>query len=187
MYKSIPILAIGLAVTFFARASDFLRYEKTIHPSLGAFQFELLGVPAEPRSEPCESCSGINASLVISDTSGKVLQRIQPMSFPDFRGWLDFLDVNGDGYVDLLVYNQPEGAGPLTHADIWVYVPRVGSFVMSQEISGRGEVKKSKRANCISIEFKSGPMRYTSEEWCFNQTKWHWRLVGRTEDEPEDK
>jgi hypothetical protein len=180
MHKLIAFLALGLSFTLVAQAGDFLRYEKKIHPSIGVLQFELIGVPAEPMSDECESCNGIDATLEISDASGKVLQRIPQKDFPVFRGWLDFLDVNGDSYVDLIVYNQPEGSGPLTHADIWIYDPRLRLFVLSKEISGRGEVKKPKRSNCISLEYKSGLMGYTSEEWCFNKAKGYWRLVRRS-------
>jgi hypothetical protein len=186
MHKIRVLTLLLIATTSLARAAEFLHYEKAIHPSVGALRFELVGVPATPK-EQCCSGEDVKATLVVTDKSGKVIQKIPQDYFPVDRGRFDFLDVNGDGHFDLLIYNQRGGVGPLMHADVWMYVPRLGLFVISKTLSGRGEVSKSKRTNCVLVEYKSGPMGYTTEEWCFNQAKGLWKLVGVSGGEPDDE
>jgi len=186
MHRFRTITLLCLALPTFAHGAEFRHYDKAIHPSVGILRFVLSGVPVNSGESTCCSGEDIKATILISDSSGKVVQKIPQDFLPVDRGGLDFMDVNGDGYVDLLIYNNRGGAGPLMQADIWIYAPRLGVFVMSKTLSGIGDVKKSTRTNCVLLDNKTGN-GYATEEWCFNQMKGLWKLLGTASEQPEDE
>ena len=106
------------------------------------------------------------------------LQSIQSMVMlyePKFEIW----DVNGDGFNDVVFYNQYAGYGgaPTRGAHVLIYAPQLKRFVPSVTLSDRGELSPAKARGCVLVEFKSGPTGYTTEERCFNLRKGLWTLV----------
>lgn len=98
---------------------------------------------------------------------------------PQLESW----DVNGDGYKDVLFYNvQGHSANPA--ADVFLFVPKLGTFVQSMTLSGMQELQPAKRKGCVLTQYKSGPMGYTTEEWCFNIKTGRWRMVRSEGGEP---
>lgn len=183
------LFVIVLALTQAAEAAshgEVIQAESTISPQLGKFRFELRSLGASPyklwESTPAE--------LVVYRQSGDVLQRL-PLDVEISSPWFEFVDLNGDGYVDLLVYNACAGlalcAGPTRAADVLIFAPKLGRFVKSKTLSGRGEITKSKAKGCVVANYKSGLAGYTDEEWCFDIKTGRWKMVGSSGGEADDE
>jgi hypothetical protein len=183
MRKLIAAGALCLGSASWAQSPPTL-VEIDIGKGVGKLRFELVKIG----TEPYERWKQVAAEIRISSAgSSKLLQTIDTqigIPGPQF----DFADLNGDGYKDLLFYNDCAGfatcAGPTIGADVFLYIPRLGNFVKSQTLSGLGEVGAASKKGCAVVSFKSGPAGYTSQEWCFNQKTGRWRLVKSSGEEP---
>ena len=156
-----------------------------IGKGIGKLRFELIKLGTEPYERWKQVAAEVR---IFSSGSDTPLQTIgTQIGIPDPR--FDFADLNGDGYKDLLLYNDCAGfatcAGPTIGADVFLYVPRLRQFVKSQTLSGRGEIGPSSNKGCALIRYKSGPAGYTDEEWCFNQKTGRWKLIMSSGGEPE--
>jgi len=100
-----------------------------------------------------------------------------------------FIDVNGDGYKDLLLYDACVGyagcAGPSIAADVYLYIPNLKRFAQSKTLSGRGEIQPSSKKGCVIVNFKSGMQGYTDEEWCFNLSTGKLKMISSSGGEPD--
>lgn len=92
---------------------------------------------------------------------------------------IDVFDVNGDGYNDVIFYNQYTGyaGSPTRGARVFMYVQKLRRFALSNTLSDRGEIQEAKTKGCVLVEYKSGPTGYTTEEWCFNLKMGRWKMV----------
>ena len=97
---------------------------------------------------------------------------------------IDVLDLNGDGYKDVVFYRMKSGYGgsPTRGGDVLIYAPKLKTFVRSEALSERGEITVGQRKGCADVLYKSGPSGYTREQWCFNQQRGRWRMVSREVD-----
>jgi len=183
------VLGIVLALSQVAEAAsqdEVIQAESTIDARLGKFRFELRNLGAVPytlwESTPAE--------LVVYRPSGNVLQRLS-LDVEISSPWFEFVDLNGDGYVDLLVYNACAGfalcSGPTRAADVFIFSPKLGRFVKSKTLSGRGEIAKSKAKGCVVANYKSGSAGYTNETWCFDIKTGSWKMVGSSGSGPDDE
>jgi hypothetical protein len=116
------------------------------------------------------------------------IQEIETFSLIN-EPWLDLVDLNGDGYIDILFNNIHAGfgSGPTVGADVFLYIPKLNKFVMSETLTGRGAIEKPEdgKKNCVNVLYKSSMMGYTGETWCFNQKKGIWNMVSSESSEPE--
>lgn len=138
--------------------------------------FELINLGAEPYKR----WSQIPAEIRITRPNGDLVQTL-PVEIGIENPWFQFMDLNDDGYLDLLLYDNCAGfatcAGPTVAADVFLYVPTLQRFVQSKTMSGRGEITKSKTRACVEVSYKSGPTGYANEEWCFNLKTGRWKMV----------
>lgn len=137
-------------------------------------------------TDPVESEPPISGEVTVYRPTGEVLQKF----FVDIgiaEPGFDFLDANDDGYVDMLLYDACAGscAGAFSAADVFLYAPKLGRFVQSRTLSGRGDISKPKRKGCVKVLYKSNPDQYTNEDWCFNLKSGRWKLVEKSVDKPE--
>jgi len=104
------------------------------------------------------------------------------------KPWIELVDLNGDGYVDILFNNIHAGfgSGPTIGADVFMYIPKIKKFVMSKTLTGRGQIEKASVNNCVNVLYKSSMMGYTGETWCFIQAKGIWKMDSSQRNEPDE-
>lgn len=145
---------------------------QTVNPALGKYKFEFVRVGPQSNTVAAE-CPvrepNIDTEIVITDSKGKVIQRL-PVNFLVFqcRGGVSFADLNDDGYADLLIANFAT-VGPYTNSDVYVFDPKQRKFKQSQELSGWGNYQKQKQKGCVLVEMKPPTDDYIEETFCFSK------------------
>jgi hypothetical protein len=113
----------------------------------------------------------------VSDSS--LIQRITVEDVglpPEIPPSFEFLDLNDDGYMDLLFQNSRTGtAGAALGSDVYLWVPKLKRFVQSKTLSQTGEITKSNRKGCVQVESKCSITSWWVREFCFNKTAGRWK------------
>jgi hypothetical protein len=181
-----PLIGLILVLASVANAAppnNSIVAEQVVSNQVGKLRFVLNNLGTKPFKlwEPTP------AEIVVFRATGEVLQKLSvevELETPFF----DFIDLNDDGNVDLLLYSSCAGfatcAGPTRAADVYLFASKLGRFVKSKTMSGRGEISKSKNRGCVVASYKSGLAGYTAEEWCFNISTGRWKMVGSSGGEP---
>lgn len=115
----------------------------------------------------------------VSDSS--IIQRIKVEDIfhpPDTELRLEFVDLNDDGYTDMIFWNSRTGtAGAAYTGDVFLWIPKQKKFVKSQTLSQNGEISKSTRKGCVTIETKCSSTSWWLREICFNQSTGRWKVI----------
>lgn len=155
-----------------------------VNVQIGRLRFELNNLG----TSPFKTWDATPAEIVVFRPNGEILQKLS-VEVEIGDPYFDFIDLNDDGYVDLLLYDACAGyatcAGPTRAADVYLFAPKLGHFVKSKTMSGRGEISKSKKKGCLVANYKSSLAGYTDEEWCFNIKSGRWKMVGSSGGEPD--
>lgn len=164
MKNKLIILIISMLIfPALSCCADNLVWDVSIHPSVGKLEFKY------DKEE----------IIVFSFQLNKIIQQI-PASMFTKNGWLEFMDLNGDGYKDLIIYLPLYFEGsPISSAYIWIYDPATFQFVEEEELSGRGYVEKAKTQGCTILSYRrSATLKpfYIGEYWCFDKKKKEWKL-----------
>jgi hypothetical protein len=172
IFTSLALLSLSASADESNPLESIVEYQR-INSSIGQFRFELKILDA--RSNP------IYGEIAINTMDGKAIQTI-PVESSWFNPRLDFIDLNDDGYTDLLFYNTQAGfgLGPTPGADVFLYIPKLGKFIKSETLTGKGVITKVKAKGCVNVNYKSSMAGYTDEEWCFNLKTGHWKMVKST-------
>lgn len=166
------ILLLSLGAYAGPIKTDRIIKSHIIHNSLGEFNFELINLESRPFSDLDEN----RAEIKITTLDGKPIQKIQveiAFSRPDF----DFVDLNDDGYADLLLYFYEIPNGSIPVPEVYLYIPKLKKFVESKTLSGRGEISKSKKHGCVNVIFERNINGYIQQEWCFNLEIGRWKII----------
>jgi hypothetical protein len=177
------VAIIFISATFAFATPKSITVTADIGNGVGECRFELHKIG----TAKFESWDGVSAEIrVFKKGNSEVLQRLPVDIFIDFPSF-DIIDVNGDGYNDLLLYDAHVGygGGPSTSADVFMYIPKLKRFVQSKTLSGRGNIQSSRNKGCVNINYKSGVEDYTDEEWCFDISTGKWRMVNSSTGGPE--
>lgn len=180
MRKLVPILLAFLSAVSKANESglsdSFAKYQ-TINPNVGQLRFELQILDA--RFKP------ISGEIHIENLDRKPIQTI-PVEIWLPNPGLEFMDLNDDGYTDLLFYNIEAGhcCGPSTGADVFLYIPKLKKFAKSETLTGKGNITKVKAKGCVNVNYKSSLAGYTDEEWCFTLKTGRWKMIKSTTNKP---
>jgi hypothetical protein len=148
-----------------------------INSSVGQLRFELQIL--DDREQP------IYAQIEVATLDGNSIQTI-PEEIWLIDPYFEFIDLNDDGYTDMLFYNTRSGfgAGPTTGADVYLYIPKLKKFAKSVTLSEQGDITKLKQKGCVNVNYKSGMAGYTDEEWCFNIKTGRWKKIKTSSGEP---
>ena len=137
----IAIILFSTAVSFASK--NTITETADIGKGIGIYRFEL----HKNTTDKSITWDGVSAEIrVLKKSSSDVLQRI-PVDILMDSPYFEILDVNGDGYNDLLLYNAHAGygAGPTTSADVFMFIPKQNKFVQSKTLSGIGNIELSKK------------------------------------------
>lgn len=133
--------------------------------------------PLNNSSDPAKYDDAIYKIKIFLNGQSAPLQEIDTFAQID-EPWIELVDLNGDGYIDILFYNMHAGwgSGPTIGADVYIYVPKLKKYVMSKTLTSRGRISKAKTTNCVNVLYKSSMMGYTTETWCFLKSKGLWKM-----------
>ena len=144
---------------------------RSIHKSMESFRFELQNLEDHPYSYDANQ-----ANILIGKQNGVLIQTIPVViSFP--QPAFDFIDLNDDGYTDLLLYVFDAGGGSNSFEDVFLYIPKLKKFVQSKSLSAKGVVSKPTKQGCANITYERNSSGYTQDEWCFNLKTGRWKMI----------
>ncbi len=123
------------------------------------------------------SCT--HGRLTVHDPRQRTLQVIEAdVDLTYAQVELEFQDVNGDGYEDLVFYDAQTGtAGATRGADVYLWSPKLEQFVQSQTLSQAGLLTPSRRKGCVDVSVKCSPMSWHQRTMCFNLGQGLWHVV----------
>jgi len=148
-------------------ASPESSWRAVINPSVGAYVLE--------RRPGTSEATGTSEVTVTRERDGKRMRSLN-VEISD-QGWIDFVDLDGDGYKDLVVYPPGYGAGPLPSGDPYVFDPKTGEFESAQFVGG-GLISVSRPKGCVHVTNRmSSTVRpnYITARWCFDRQSRTWR------------
>ncbi|OGP53234.1 MAG: hypothetical protein A2Y65_09160 [Deltaproteobacteria bacterium RBG_13_52_11] len=177
------VAIILISATFVFATPKPVTETADIGNGVGEYRFELHKIG----TAEFESWDGVSAEILIfKKGNSEVLQRLPVDIFIDSPSFY-MMDVNGDGYQDLLLYDDHAGygAGPSTSADVFMYIPKLQHFVRSKTLSGRGNIEASKNKGCVIINYKISAQDNTDEEWCFDISTGKWKMANSSTGGPE--
>jgi hypothetical protein len=173
MLKLFFILLATLPFNALAKPSQqqpIIEY-RFVHKSMELFRFELQNLEDHPYSYETNQ-----AKILIGKQNGVLIQTIPvAISFP--QPAFDFIDLNDDGYTDLLLYVFDAGGGSNSFEDVFLYTPKLKKFVQSKSLSAKGVVSKPIKQGCVNITYERNSSGYTQDEWCFNLKTGRWKLI----------
>jgi hypothetical protein len=129
------------------------------------------------------SCT--HGTLDVRTSDGKQLQLIGvdvPMSWKEPE--LQVLDVNDDGFPDILFYRGMTGigtTGTTRSAEVFMWAPKLGQFVRSKTLSRVGDIEKSRKAGCVDVSVKCSASAWNQRTICFDQSRGLWRETANDE------
>ncbi len=142
-----------------------------IHENMELFRFELQNLENHPYSNDTNQ-----ANILIGKQNGLPIQTIPvEISFP--QPAFDFIDLNDDGYVDLLLTTEDIGGGSNSFQDVFLYVPKLKKFVKSNSISHQGEIIKEKKHGCVAVVYGRNATGHSADDWCFNLKTGRWKMI----------
>ena len=172
MHKLIFILL--LTFSFCAKAdttqTEKIEDTKLINHNIGKLHFVLKNLEDRPYSFDTN-----RAQVLISSDNSQLIQTI-PLEVSFSQPRFEFIDLNDDGYTDLLVYSS-SAAGSIELANVFLYIPKLKKFVESQTLSNRGLIVKSKNHACVEVDFDQNVYGVSVEEWCFKIETGRWKMI----------
>jgi len=161
------------ASTAFAYDEDkFQIFEyKSLHKGLAEFRFQVMPKYAAD-------------FLVITEIDGNLIQEFQ-VNIGLQKPYLTYLDINDDGYLDVLFYDNEAGmcCGATDGADVFIYNPKLKHFDHNKTLSGQGGITKTTKG-CVNVNYKSSQGGYTDDEYCLIPKTKRWKLKHQNVSEP---
>jgi hypothetical protein len=116
------------------------------------------------------------AILIQEVKSGRFLNSLEEVMTPS--GWLDFQDLNQDGYMDVVVYPPDYGIGsPLSRSSVYMFNSAIGQYQFAEIVSNIGVVQIANKRRCIDITNRisaSKKPNYLTSRYCYNVRSQEW-------------
>ena len=155
---------------------------QSINKNIGQYRFELHRL--EDTINPFNEDSGnrysmLQAEMLITKLDGQPIQTI-PIIISLPNPFFEFIDLNDDNYIDLLIYTSDIPNGSISVPEAYLYIPKLKKFIKSNTISSYGVITKSKKHGCVTIEYERTSSGSTVDETCFNLKTGKWRKIKST-------
>jgi hypothetical protein len=146
-----------------AFCEESMTWKAIINPKIGVFKF---------------SFNQDEKSIIVYSMRNKSV--IQSISVPLFteNGWLEFMDLDDDGYKDIVIYSPYYSrSGPIPSGEVWIFNPENSQFDENHDFSGEGEVEKAKQRGCVMVTNRAPDnYNYLTDFWCFDKKSKKWVL-----------
>ena len=150
--------------------------DQFVNAQVGELRFVLRKLGSKPfrvwRQTPAE--------ISVLNAKGILLQKL-PIKVEIASPTFTFIDLNDDGYIDVLLYDACAGLqlcnGPTRSADVFLFTPKLGRFVKSKTLSNRGDISKSKATGCVAVNYENFASEFVDEEWCFDAGTGGWKIT----------
>jgi hypothetical protein len=116
--------------------------------------------------------------ITVFDRTNTKLQEFYVESTLEARNAISVMDVDGDGYQDLVIAHG-YGAGPFAHTSLYRFSVSSGQFKEDKSFPGEDFPTPAPRVGCIylSSRLPPGPMyQYETTEWCLSRVDDHWTV-----------
>lgn len=95
--------------------------------------------------------------IKIYNSAGKLVQVLKnPGMIVGEEKFLDTIDVNFDGYVDLEIFSHDGGAGPNYGNNYYIFNPRTGLFDFNEQLSALSQPLVSSATKSIYSSYRAG-------------------------------
>jgi len=164
------ICALLLSIAFSTANAETISY--TSQPDAGPLKGK---VQVEYRKDV--GAAGPAGKILVTDVATKrVVQALDTsLASPDL-GQLEFEDLNGDQYQDLMFINNRSSDGDTLLSDVFLWSPSDMKFLKSPELSQAGGIARSARKGCVTIS-TSCDSGYRDREMCFRKGTGKWNLT----------
>lgn len=135
-----------------------------VHPRLGTYALVV------EREDPPR------LSISVFDRANAKTQEFEVESTLKARDAIRDIDVDGDGYKDLVIAHS-YGAGPFASTSLYRFNVNTGRFKEDDSFPGEGFPTPSRKRACFYLESRlpPGPMfNYEITEWCLSRTTDQW-------------
>ncbi len=105
-------------------------------------------------------------SIRVYDKNGKKIQTIRDAGYLTNKNYtLDMIDVNFDGYEDMMIYSHDGGVGPNNGYNFYVYNPKSKRFEHNLILSGLTQTQVDTKAKMIIAAWRNGAAEHGYEEY----------------------
>ncbi len=116
------------------------------------------------------------AGYIVVTQEGKEVQAIAhdfalPRSELDSQGWLQFADLNNDGWQDFLVPHRL--VGDVLVMSLYEYNNEIGRFVPVEKFNGLGEINRA-GAGCVQVTLANTGDANPRENYCYSAQAKQW-------------
>lgn len=121
---------------------------------------------------------GFGSGFVVVSQGGKELQAIAhafevPRDKVDAAKWLNFQDVNGDGWLDFLVLRQYTADSAAAVMNLYQFEPSSNTFVLVEPLSNLGSLVVSS-TGCVELTYAAPDKKPGDEAFCFSPQASRW-------------
>jgi len=100
------------------------------------------------------------------DKNNKKIQTIRNAGYLTNENYtLNMIDVNFDGYSDMMIYSHDGGAGPNSGYNFYVYNPKSKRFEYNQTLSDLTQTQVNTKAKKITAAWRNGAAEHGYEEY----------------------
>lgn len=143
-------------------------------------------------AELSEGSESLGSGLITVSVEGRQLQAIGhvfelPMSALDRKNWIEFHDLDGDGWQDFMVPSSVAASSGVKVMAVYRFDPKKQEFVFADALSNLGEITPAGHA-CVSVRLPDRPAAFQLGRFCHSPQgeRWVQQVSVSTPDRPTD-
>lgn len=105
-------------------------------------------------------------SIKVYDKNGKKIQTIRDAGYlTNENHTIDMIDVNFDGYKDMMIYSHDGGAGPNSGYNFYIYHPKNKKYIYNETLSELTQTQVDIETKTIRSAWRNGAAEHGYEEY----------------------